>query len=48
MSGLCRFVDHQCHALPLDDGILFGTDVDKAHNEETAGGEHLWGMFLCV
>ena len=47
MFPWCRFVDHQCHDLSRDDEIIFGTDVDKALNEETAGGEYLWGMYLC-
>jgi len=26
--------------------VLNFTDVDKALNEETAGGWHLWGIYL--
>jgi hypothetical protein len=47
MFTWCRFVDHQCHDLCCRDDLLIGTDVDKALNEETAGGECLWGMNLC-
>jgi len=43
---LCRFVDHQCHDLSRDDALI-GADVDKAHNEETAGSKCLWGLYLC-
>ena len=43
----CRFVDHQYRDLSRDGGMLIGSDVDKALNEETAGSKRLWGMYLC-
>jgi len=48
MPSFRRFVDHQYHDLSREDGVELGTDVDKALDEETAGGWHLWGMYLRI
>jgi len=42
-SAVWWFVDHPYRVHCRDD-LLFETDADKAHNEKTAGGVHIWGI----